>query len=138
MIDVNIYNVFPKYISTYFDRSKQYYIVRQHLTRASKRDLPATLTVDQWLVTLKDFGGRCAYCYEKPYQVLEHFIPLELGGGTTVDNCVPACRSCNLTKGPWSPFDLPYYYTRNAQRILAIAPKVKLYLETRRSEEVAL
>lgn len=58
----------------------------------------ATLTLDQWIQTLNYYKGMCAYCSVRPYQVLEHFVPLTLGSGTTADNCVPACLSCNSLK----------------------------------------
>jgi hypothetical protein len=53
----------------------------------------ATLTLMDWLVTLEDFGWRCAYCQSKPFQVMCHVVPLSVGG-TTPENCVPACYSC--------------------------------------------
>ena len=78
----------------------------QHRRRAEKFGLPATLTMEEWQSTTEYFEGRCAYCQEKPWQVLEHFIPIALGGGTTVDNCVPACRSCNNAKRELHPLRL--------------------------------
>lgn len=65
---------------------------------ATQAGLPATLTLEQWLATLQDFSGRCAYCDDAPFALLEHFIPVSLGGGTTADNCVPACFACNHAK----------------------------------------
>lgn len=68
------------------------------LYRARKAGTPATLTLGQWISTLKRYTHHCAYCQIGPYEVLEHYIPLTLGGGTTEENCVPACQSCNLKK----------------------------------------
>jgi 5-methylcytosine-specific restriction endonuclease McrA len=65
--------------------------------RAHKRGLPATLTVVEWVQTLIDFEYRCAYC-RGSFHDLEHYVPISQGGGTTVDNCVPACSSCNSSK----------------------------------------
>lgn len=61
--------------------------------------LPSTLTLEEWTATIRHFNGRCAYCMIKPYYSLDHIIPLEHGGGTTSENCVPACVSCNSKKG---------------------------------------
>lgn len=77
--------------------------VRSQCIRAKKANLPATLTLVQWLHTLDYFGECCAYCQEKPGVVIEHFIPLSFGGGTTVGNCVPSCYACNSKKGDNHP-----------------------------------
>lgn len=85
--------------------------VKVHLYRAKKAKVPATLTLVEWLTTLKRFEYKCAYCQERPYEILEHYIPIPTKqngdvitqGGTTVNNCVPACRSCNSQKGGKQP-----------------------------------
>jgi transcriptional regulator with XRE-family HTH domain len=51
--------------------------------RAEEMGLQATLCLEQWLETLEYFGWKCAYCRGK-YAVIEHFVPLVHGGGTTV------------------------------------------------------
>lgn len=76
---------------------------REHLRvqaqnlRARQMGAPATLTLAEWLETLKSFGYKCAYCQTKPFQVMEHYRPLP-HGGTTAGNCVPGCYSCNSKK----------------------------------------
>jgi len=70
--------------------------------RAIQAHLPATLTVEQWLRTLKHFGWRCAYCEQRPGVIIEHFIPLPLAG-TTAENCVPSYYACNSKKGNVHP-----------------------------------
>jgi 5-methylcytosine-specific restriction endonuclease McrA len=80
--------------------------VRQQCRRALQYALPATLTTEQWLRTLDVSGWLCAYCGRVPVELLEHYVPLEHGGGTTADNCVPACSTCNGRKGGSNPTDL--------------------------------
>jgi len=80
-------------------------LVSEHNSRARKLRLSANLTVKQWGSTLKYFKGKCAYG-EHPYEVLEHYRPLTKEGGTTVNNCIPACLSCNTKKGECSPDEL--------------------------------
>ncbi len=77
--------------------------VEQHCKRARKAGLTATLTLDQWLETLEYFHWQCAYCQIKKFELLEHFVPVIHGEGTTQTNCVPACRSCNGLKQSWNP-----------------------------------
>lgn len=76
-------------------------IVANACVRAKNFGQPATLTLDQWLAVLNHFDRKCAYCQAKPYEVLEHFIPLSVNslGSTAVENCVPSCRGCNVKKG---------------------------------------
>lgn len=66
--------------------------------RAKKAGVPYTLTLREWFSTIEYFQMRCAYCLAQPYTVIEHFIPIATGGGTTKDNCVPACPRCNKRK----------------------------------------
>jgi 5-methylcytosine-specific restriction endonuclease McrA len=82
--------------------SKEEQKVRYHNKRAAKANLPATLTLEEWIATLDYFEWKCAYCKGK-YSLLEHFIPLNHGVGTTKENCVPACGSCNTIKQAWNP-----------------------------------
>lgn len=72
-------------------------------TRARKEGLPASLSDNDWLATLKFFNHRCAYC-GGDYQCIEHFIPISRGGGSTITNCVPACYSCNSKKKDLHPY----------------------------------
>jgi 5-methylcytosine-specific restriction endonuclease McrA len=64
------------------------------------------LTRLQWQLLLKIFGGHCAYCWELTEKLTQdHIVPLSRGGAHTLTNVVPACRSCNSSKGPniWRP-----------------------------------
>ena len=67
------------------------------LGRARRAGLPATLTEEQWQQTLEHFSHLCAYCRKKPWRNVEHATSLP-SGGTTVDNCLPACSVCNALK----------------------------------------
>ena len=70
--------------------------------KAKKKDLPATLTIEQWEAIKLAYGNRCAYCGKKETikrpLTQDHVIPISKGGGTTPDNIVPACKSCNSSK----------------------------------------
>ena len=73
--------------------------------RARRARLQATLTEDEWAATVAHFIDRCAFCVG-PWHVVTHLVPIELGGGTVKNNCVPACTWCNGTKGRQSLFSL--------------------------------
>ena len=52
---------------------KEARILRVNLSLAQTHDLPATLTLPQWIATLDYFAWTCAYCQEQPYKLMEHF-----------------------------------------------------------------
>lgn len=67
---------------------------RQKRMRAVEHDL----THQQWLDLRHAWGG-CAYC-GVPDKLLQRdcVLALSRGGRYTLDNVVPACRSCNTSK----------------------------------------
>jgi len=71
--------------------------VKAQVQRARSLTADATLTLVDWFIILEQFGWHCAYCQSKPFEVMSHVIPLPRGG-TTPDNCVPACYSCSTGK----------------------------------------
>lgn len=49
-------------------------------------------------------GFRCAYCGSPKERLsIDHILPRSRGGRTTFENCVAACKSCNLKKGGRTP-----------------------------------
>jgi hypothetical protein len=77
--------------------------VQTQIWRSVKHNLPATLTPEQWIATLEYFRFRCAYCQSRPYEILDHFVPVCRDGGTTAANCVPICKACDHFKGQKLP-----------------------------------
>lgn len=57
----------------------------------------------QWEQLKRDFQFRCAYCNRKRKLTRDHVIPLSKGGAHTLSNIVPACQSCNSSKGTKAP-----------------------------------
>jgi 5-methylcytosine-specific restriction endonuclease McrA len=60
-------------------------------------------THQDWKEVLIFFGGECAYCGRTPRKgqklTKDHLVPVSTGGKTCIDNIVPACSSCNSSKG---------------------------------------
>jgi 5-methylcytosine-specific restriction endonuclease McrA len=86
--------------------------------RARERELEATFTETEWAECKAHFGG-CAYCGATGKVEQDHFVPLTLGGHYRRDNIVPACRSCNPSKGnrafaEWYPRQVFYSPEREA------------------------
>jgi hypothetical protein len=67
--------------------------VNAGVARARWLRAEATLTLLDWLTIVDFYQWKCAYCQERPFEVMYHLIPLP-EGGTTPSNCVPVCRSC--------------------------------------------
>jgi len=74
---------------------------------ASKRTLKLNrevrLSYQEWKETLLYFEGACAYCGATPRKnqrlTKDHLLPISAGGKTIQSNIVPACSSCNGSKG---------------------------------------
>lgn len=49
------------------------------------------------------FNNCCTYCFERENLTVDHFIPINNGGADALYNLVPACRSCNSSKGAKNP-----------------------------------
>jgi len=100
------------------DKSRAYCQKR----RAIKKQLPATLTLEQWIAIKNSFNNSCAYCSKGKKLEQEHFIPLSKGGDYTEQNIIPACRSCNGSKynndfHEWYP-TFKHYTKEREQKIL--------------------
>jgi 5-methylcytosine-specific restriction endonuclease McrA len=78
------------------DRSRKARAARKRKRRMDNVD--NDLSVAQW-TSLKNEWGGCAYCgvTDKPLQ-RDCVLALSRGGRYTLDNIVPACRSCNTSK----------------------------------------
>lgn len=68
------------------------------IRRARKQNAPGKVTPAQIKARIEFYGGCCAYC-SKPYEHLDHVIPLSRGGSNLPANIRPTCAKCNLSKG---------------------------------------
>jgi 5-methylcytosine-specific restriction endonuclease McrA len=89
-------------------------ILDNQLRRARKAGVAATLTLEQWEATLHYFQWKCAYCRLRPYDAMEHFLSITVGGGTTATNCIPACHSCNNKKHNYPPDKLAQRFSQES------------------------
>lgn len=99
----------------------EYGVLAEARRRARKYAAKANdLTPEQWQEIKAHYQHRCVYCGKKQERLTQdHIVPLVDGGGHTVQNVVPACRSCNSKKGRKPPLKAvqPLLFT--------IAPKRK-------------
>jgi 5-methylcytosine-specific restriction endonuclease McrA len=74
-------------------------LAAQQRRRGRMVAVESSLSTAEWLEILEYHDHRCAYCLEKCDKLeLEHIVAVSRGGGTTKENVVPACRSCNARK----------------------------------------
>lgn len=71
-------------------------IIRCHERRVSAGK---PITTAEWLECVEAFDNSCAYCGAQRNLTMEHVIAIANGGTNSVDNIIPACRSCNSSKG---------------------------------------
>lgn len=71
-------------------------IKRKHQMKTSD----CTLTKAGWEEIKDKYDHRCAYCHRQMQRLeMDHVKPLSKGGTHTAANIVPACKSCNSSKG---------------------------------------
>lgn len=99
-------------------RTRRTNVVNKHKQRTSLMGLESNLSTAAWNRTLKYFNYKCVYC-GRQYESLDHYIPVDKGGSTTIENCVPACQRCNSAKR----VKMPREFTTSA-----IADAIESYL----------
>lgn len=71
--------------------------------RSALLNIPMEVTPREIRQLFAMFDGRCAYCGKRPEKEsqlhLEHICALSEFGRNTLANLLPACNSCNLSKG---------------------------------------
>ncbi|MFN6340597.1 MAG: HNH endonuclease [Cyanobacteriota bacterium] len=65
----------------------------------------------RWRRGLHHITGRCCLYCGQPSQSIDHVRPQSHGGLSVTENCVPACLSCNGSKGDSDAF---HWYRRQA------------------------
>lgn len=67
--------------------------------KANAAKVECNLTIDEWEDAMEFFNYSCCYCGSEKTLEQDHLIALSKGGGYTRGNIVPACKSCNSSKG---------------------------------------
>lgn len=110
---------------------------KRHRREARLKQLPYNFTEEDWERTLIHFNNSCAYCGKQEVLEHEHFIPLSKGGEYTVNNIIPACVSCNCSKGNRDFFE---WYPRHKSYSQVREKKILEYLnyESNKTQQLAL
>jgi 5-methylcytosine-specific restriction endonuclease McrA len=84
-------------VRRHYKSNEAYRLRRRQHSHAKERDVDP-IPVEGQEVILELFDGHCAYC-ERPAETWDHVVAVANGGQTVPWNIVPACRSCNSSKG---------------------------------------
>jgi hypothetical protein len=101
------------------DRARELDRVESAAALARRKHIsPITLTLVEWISTLSDFHGLCAFCREYQCSIIE-MVSRE--NGLVYDNIVPCCRACS---------------TRRAESYEKAENRVKTYLGDERVQHI--
>ena len=68
--------------------------------RAKTAGVAGDFTVYEWISLCERYEYRCLSCGREDVKLtVDHVIPFTKGGGNSVGNVQPLCRSCNSSKG---------------------------------------
>ncbi len=85
-------------------------------SRTQRGMQPKGLSVPAWRLMQEHHDYRCFYCGEKSYGLeRDHAIPIDRGGADHASNIVPACKSCNRSKGTKTPQEFEAYLRKKAK-----------------------
>jgi 5-methylcytosine-specific restriction endonuclease McrA len=117
--------IIPEGMSGQSNEAKRLYCQRY---RSRVQGLPYTLTLQEWKYSKQFFDYKCAYCNKKRKLTQDHIIPTIKSGGTIAENIIPACKSCNPSKGDkdWKPW-IQSKFPDNHQEIIQ---KIESYIQS--------
>lgn len=78
------------------EEGRQKALMKSHNRRTK---IQGIVTVAEWKETLEYFDNSCAYCGNTDKITQDHIVPIANGGLNTKHNLVPACKTCNCSKG---------------------------------------
>lgn len=121
--------------------AKELQVLSFHRTRSRRAGVKSSFTRDEWTLCKAFFTEdrvlRCAYC-GKPIKkaTQDHVIPLAYGGENTAANIVPACNSCNASKGNESMgewFRSKPFYSEEREKKIATYLELQKHADTERA-----
>lgn len=72
-------------------------------TRCKAAGVEVSANTQQVKEILALANGKCLYCCNESKLCIDHFVPINKGGGHVVDNLIPCCLSCNSKKRDSEP-----------------------------------
>jgi len=123
--------------------SRMNYNVRRGLREIVAPD--HRVSKQEWALALAEFDGTCAYCgatatAENRGIVPDHLVAVTDFGELVPGNIVPACQSCNDSRGnkPWREFLANRFPVDAANRVARIERYIAVHNYSPRSPEASL
>ena len=88
-----------EYQKQYFKENRELFKAHNQKRRALEVNAAGNATAADIQARFDYHGNRCYYCGCDGKMTIEHRIPLSRGGTHYPANIVPACQSCNFSKG---------------------------------------
>lgn len=86
-------------VSKWQKNNKEKGVLKSQRRRAKERQLESNYSEEEWFGCKNYFNNKCAYCGKKVKLTVEHVIPVNKGGSYIRQNIIPACGTCNRSKG---------------------------------------
>jgi len=122
----SVCSVYKAFLLVYLEKAEIVKKAENAVLRSISRtyDMPSIIRLNQYVNIpykgvvmtrqniFKRDGNKCVYCSSKDNLTLDHVLPRSRGGGSTWNNLVTACKTCNSKKGDFLPeeigMELPY------------------------------
>lgn len=127
--------------------TKHFSRMHYHVSRGLREIVAPRQTMSklEWETVKQAFDGTCAFCGEGATQpnrgiVPDHLIPVTQFGELVIGNTVPACQTCNDSRGhrDWRAFLKERFPEAAARRAQRIDQYLEKHPYTAQSPEVAL
>ena len=78
---------------------EEYRVKRLAQNHERRTKVKGSYTPDEWHNKAAQYNFSCAYCGRTTNITCDHVIALSAGGSNEISNIVPACSTCNYSKG---------------------------------------
>lgn len=88
------------WVETHPEETKASRIQRNHRRRAKVAQAEGEWNFSEFQSLCEASDNRCYYCHKQVDKLTaDHMTPITRGGSNWIENIIPACRSCNSSKG---------------------------------------
>lgn len=94
-----IYYEYAKLIAAAADMQRNYGFIMDRMKKLRNGEIEMSDVVRENQYTVEQGKEECIYCGAEENLTWDHIIPLDEGGPDVISNQVPACQSCNSSKG---------------------------------------
>ncbi|MFB6267822.1 MAG: HNH endonuclease [Halodesulfurarchaeum sp.] len=105
-----IYYEYAKLIAAAADMEGNYGFIMDRMQKLAAGEIEMSDVVREDRYQLQDGFEECIYCGATENLTFDHLVPTSEGGPDIISNQVPACQSCNSSKGAQDVIE--WYQTR--------------------------